>query len=174
MERKELVAYAAGIFDGEGTVSISRIRERKGTVDHSPRMSIIVVQKVPCSLDLLIELFGGKRHKVTRRNRLHDYWRWVLTAKRAADALTEMLPYLREKREQAYAAIEFQDHMNAVHHHRGNPIPEEVKRYRQQMAEYVSALKRRAGAETECDDHGMSVGSPWKRQSSPDGWETSG
>jgi hypothetical protein len=144
-DRAEKVIWAAGFFDGEGCVSIQRVRNGQGGA-----LQIIVVQKGPRPIEVLADLWGGGIN-VTHRNQPTGrvgYYRWTLCGDKAADALVEMLPFLVEKRDQAHLAIEFQDHMKLTRQS-GKRLTDAVRRYRSETAERLSQMKRRAGATTE-------------------------
>lgn len=99
MARQEDVIWAAGFFDGEGCISITR-QEKRGKLYHW--MMISVFQNHSASLELLLELFGGSIGTED------EAWKWRACGPTAGEALKEMLPYLRVKRSQAEIAISFQ------------------------------------------------------------------
>lgn len=146
--RAEKVAWAAGFFDGEGCISISRNRKRQPA-----RLQCIVVQKSITPIEEYCELWPKGGVNITHRNQPSGrvgYYRWTISGANAADMLQEMYPYLLEKKDQAYLAIEFQDTVNAARFKYGKKgLPPEALAYRNQVAEKLSALKRRAGATTE-------------------------
>jgi hypothetical protein len=104
------LAYYAGLFDGEGCVAIEYNNNSKG---------LVVVYNLYCRLtmtnkDLVYSLkdnFGGSvcRHPLHAKNPHHrDTWTWTIVSNQAMNWLKIILPFLRLKREQAKAAIEFQ------------------------------------------------------------------
>lgn len=97
MSRSTELAWAAGFFDGEGSIGTpGRLYVALG---------ISQVARGPISK--FEELFGGKVYAHHRSNPRHsDAWRWVLTGRPAADALGGMLPYLLLKVNEARWAIE--------------------------------------------------------------------
>jgi hypothetical protein len=100
MDRIQQVIYAAGFFDGEGTV---------GT-PHRRFLYVAASQVDPRPLQLLVELFGGaiySHHQGPKfeAKRVKPAWRWNLTGASAAVALAEMLPYLIVKRDVAELGI---------------------------------------------------------------------
>lgn len=98
-DRQTRVIYAAGFFDGEGSISIVIGR---GNQIGSLFISVGQIDERP--LHLLKNLWGGSINLDNKR-----VSRWRLNHQKARDALAEMLPYLIVKREQAEVAIEFLD-----------------------------------------------------------------
>lgn len=96
------VAYAAGFFDGEGTVSIGRIPS-------GFRAQVVVNNTDLFPLEWLRERWGGKVYKFRppgvgfRR----QSWQWVLPERRIVGFLSDVLPYLKIKRPVAENAIAF-------------------------------------------------------------------
>jgi len=97
--RQEDLIWAAGFIDGESCISIQR-QERYDSVYFY--MSMKVFQNDPRPLVDLTELFGGT---IAQEGNGQS---WRLGGPAAAEALKELLPYLRVKREQAEVAISFQ------------------------------------------------------------------
>jgi hypothetical protein len=100
-DRQARVIWAAGFFDGEGSVGMGS-RAKSG----NRSLQISVGQLVREPLDVLVELYGGTVRLDTSQDK--PIYRWRIEATRAADALDEMLPYFRVKGEQAAIGIEFQ------------------------------------------------------------------
>lgn len=100
-------AWAAGFFDGEGSISIRTLRQN-GHVYRGLYIRVAQVDRTP--LDRLVTIFGVG---VTRLYRRHDdrrapYHDWYTAGISAAGVLEQMLPYLTVKRTRALLAIEFQ------------------------------------------------------------------
>ncbi len=117
-------AYFAGLFDGEGTVGVYRVRN--GRTGHPSgqkiywacRLAIVGIYR-PIIVEAH-ELWGGGFGKQKRQallktpNGTYDPrlcrqgWRWQLTSRHSIHAfLADVLPYLREKRIQAETALMF-------------------------------------------------------------------
>lgn len=97
------IAYAAGFFDGEGSIVIAR--QCRGLVARRQHQLVISVSQMRnrWPLDTLARLFGGTVSQHTRGE-----YRWRVVSGKAAEALDQMLPYLLVKRGQAVAALDFQ------------------------------------------------------------------
>lgn len=111
-EREKLVAWAAGFFDGEGCVTVTRCvnkpthKSRRGKKEHvSYQLVLRVGQRVRAPLETLQEVFGGT---ITPHMKCAElYWKWSSYGADAPKVLAELLPLLRVKREAALLAIEF-------------------------------------------------------------------
>ncbi len=106
-DKKALVAYAAGIVDGEGSIYLARKYYRDlHRVFYTPRITVGNANgKI---VDLLYGLFGGAirlRTEITGRS----YFVWEISCAKAKTAAKMMLPFLRAKKKQAELLIRFQD-----------------------------------------------------------------
>jgi hypothetical protein len=96
-----LVAYIAGLFDGEGSIGIYPCGP-SGYNRRGYHLFVTLTQKDRRILDALKTTFGGS---VQRANTCHH---WRLYANDAAEFLRLLRPYLILKREQAELAVMFQ------------------------------------------------------------------
>lgn len=101
-----IIAYTAGLFDGEGSVS-------KPTRKNASRVSLVQSEKNNGEylINWLIEQWGiGHARRSERSNHLNPHfimWEWTVDARRdALWFLENVLPYLIVKRVAALAAIE--------------------------------------------------------------------
>jgi hypothetical protein len=104
MNDREMLIWAAGFFDGEGCIGVSRNKKGKLCVYYS--IQITAFQNVRAPLDVLHQLFGGTiRYSATHST---GGWVWQLSGRALKTALEKMLPFLIVKREQAQIGIAFQ------------------------------------------------------------------
>lgn len=109
MEAKEILAYCAGLFDGEGCIHIARIHTKKRNLTYQ-----LICKVSMCSLPVLVMLkkcFGGSiRHE--SKDEMHNKYglvcSWAIFGKNAVAFLNQIKPYLWIKKPQAELAIEFQ------------------------------------------------------------------
>lgn len=98
------LAYMAGFFDGEGSISLYLdARQYRISVSMS-NTNEWVVQWFHLN-------FGGSLYlepKHIKNPNHRDAWRWQLIGKRSMPFLELLFPYLRLKREQAKIVMEFQ------------------------------------------------------------------
>ena len=106
------VAWAAGFFDGEGCISISKpINKRKNGVHYTGyQLQAIVAQRDRRPLEVIVGLFGGNITAV----KIHGSTYWYLRkhGAKAAELLEQLLPFLVLKKEQAELALRFHKYWN--------------------------------------------------------------
>jgi len=100
------LAYAAGLFDGEGCVSINKVRQKQYVRDGYQLRCSISITHEPTSF-WFQERFGGS-HKLIARKNARNYWQWVLVARKARTFLEAVEPYLVIKKEVAGHGMAFQ------------------------------------------------------------------
>lgn len=103
-------AWAAGFFDGEGSVSIKKSSASK--TGNSFQLLLHAAQVDPEPLEKMKNIFGGNLCSYERQRKglsyAERYWEWGLVGSGAKQALLAMLPYLTIKRERAEMAVDFQ------------------------------------------------------------------
>ncbi len=107
---KTVLAYIAGLFDGEGHISIP-VKKRDGQKPQHFLQIGITNRKLHLLTYVQKALKMGhinidERHYDTGKAR--TCYRWITNSKEAEQALKLLLPYLREKNQQAELAIELQ------------------------------------------------------------------
>lgn len=108
MNRTEKLIYLAGIIDGEGSLAIE-IQNVNATCRKTDYYSIrlVVVNTSTRLMDFLTTNFGGTvfyRRKIINRK---PCFTWALLSQRAAELLSECLPYMIIKKDRAEILIEF-------------------------------------------------------------------
>ena len=128
-------AYWAGFFDGDGCVSL--IHADRAV----PHLYVTFTQANQEILHIGQEQTGLGRICIQRRKNMrhkHDtYYSWYMTGNEAAAMLKNMLPYLKNKAEQARIAIGFQEYKRQ-HNHGNKQTPQPVVDV---YAQYVSLLQ---------------------------------
>lgn len=105
------LAYLAGVIDSDGFISITRGRHG-GKLYHAAIVGIAGTRSEPH--DLAASLWGGKVHAYTPKNPRHRIvFQWSRTGDQAHHVIGLLLPYLRVKIDQAWLAIELQEHVLA-------------------------------------------------------------
>ncbi|ASR76460.1 LAGLIDADG endonuclease [Streptomyces phage Sushi23] len=135
------LAYYAGLFDGEGCVSINKVKGYNGRKDSFQLRASVSSTNKPI-LDRLHMKFGGV---VVERKRAGAQlsWQWVLTSRMARDFLTLLEPYLIIKHDQAIVAKTFQDERDA----RNGKLAEDSLEKEFQHYEAIRRLNARWGTE---------------------------
>jgi len=103
-------AYAAGIFDGEGSIIIDKPRRSKG---HT--LVVMLAMRDSAAVTWLQERWPGSLRPEMRRPKTREAftcWHWRRYTSAAAVFLSDILPYLLVKQAQAQLAIEFQSYKN--------------------------------------------------------------
>jgi hypothetical protein len=99
------LAYAAGIIDGEGCISICQRANRL-----TYRATVVVQMCDPQAIEFLHKTFGGSLNfqRVQRQPNHRPCHAWGVAAKEASYVCRLLLPFLRVKRQQALNVIELQ------------------------------------------------------------------
>ena len=103
---RDLLIYTAGFFDADGCVEVYWGKTKDSQRGGQFRLIAQITQKhwLPI-FEEWYDCWGGSlTHRRTREG-----WAWTLNTKRAALFLKDILPYLRNKRDQAELAIRFQE-----------------------------------------------------------------
>lgn len=105
-------AYTAGLFDGEGSVSI--LKARRSNPNYKCAQHILCLTCTNThkeTIEWLSETYGASK-ALRKRQRNHPKWKdaygWTISAIKALEFLKLIYPYLKIKKEQARIAIEFQ------------------------------------------------------------------
>lgn len=96
---REKLAWAAGFFDGEGSVAINDngLMIKAGQINVEP-------------LYILQGIFGGRinEDRSAARQGYRRFHLWMASTRQAADALRQMFPYLTVKKNAALVALQHQ------------------------------------------------------------------
>lgn len=147
----EELAYAAGIIDGEGCISIFESKneisnkEYRKPGDVRYRYKVIVKMVDPQAVELLLELFGGCIYLQKPRTRGNfPGLTWTVSERRAAECMEKILPYLRVKRDRAELLIRFCENVSKYRYAgRGVHVALEDTNTRRQIIEQVKDKNQR-------------------------------
>ena len=96
-QRLTELAWAGGLVDGEGCVSIHR-----GTV----KLDVQSTSRI--TIETLFKFLGGKCAVENRRTKMgRPVFRWTLYGQNARQCLYKLIPYMVEKKRQAQLAVSF-------------------------------------------------------------------
>lgn len=103
------LAYAGGLFDGEGSIFIGKVKTDRNKSGLLFRLHIEMCNTNEVAVRRMQLYFGGSVYERyadidTRRT----LWAWHLRGQKALGFLRIIVPYLRIKKPQAELAIEFQ------------------------------------------------------------------
>lgn len=146
MEQENLIAaYAAGIFDGEGSVDIYNATPAKASKSPSFMLRVTIVQKDGKVMNWLQEHFSG--YVGVDYHSGHYIHRWDVRSQAARKFLLRILPFVLIKRPQAILALEFEErkqkYLTSLKGSRGfRKLTDEEIKWRYEMKEELKRLKR--------------------------------
>jgi hypothetical protein len=122
----QALAWAAGLFDGEGSVSIYCYPLLPGKQPHCRNIQLQLSNTHEATVRRFAALAGvGNVSVYSRRFRKRPQWRWDTAAANAEHVLCLLLPWLVTKREQAEIALKLREQIRATRHGRGVRLPPE-------------------------------------------------
>jgi hypothetical protein len=141
---KEILAYTAGLFDGEGCVDIYKASVSKASKSPSFMLRVVITQKQGAIMNWLQYNFGG-HVDLSRRNGNYIY-RWDIRSQAAKNFLIIIQPYVLIKKEQVELAIQYEEqkgkYLETLKGKRGfRTLTEEEIKWRYLMQEKLSKLK---------------------------------
>jgi hypothetical protein len=111
---KPSIEYVAGLFDGEGYITVDFYRKETGRFTRCQIKSGISLTHRP-TIEALAGRFGGVLNvnpSANRRNSNHRVvYAWALSGASSQDFLASVLPFLIIKKSQAKLAIRLHDHV---------------------------------------------------------------
>jgi len=133
------LAYAAGLVDGEGCISINQPRNRGFFSLH---VEVTMGDREP--IEFLAGNFGGNfKIKGTKTITGRPMFRWSVQSEKAQEFLRQVYPYIIGKRYQVKTALEFpvgsKDGLQLYGH--GKKIPQEIINLRYDCWELMKELK---------------------------------
>ncbi len=128
-------AYAAGLFDGEGSITLTRTRRVR-----LPSPQVSVASNDIEVLEWLRERFGGSVSKKQPRQPTHSVsYDWRLTDRRALAFLKEIRPYLVIQRKIRRVDLLLKSYVRLTP--RNGRYTEEQLRLRQEFVDHFFASK---------------------------------
>lgn len=125
------LAYIAGFFDGEGSMSIVPRSRKEWNTEY--RLWVAIGQKDGETLDFIKENFGGNVYLVKRDGSFY----WAISNKNAYNFIKTIYPFLRYKKPQAEIALRFYDEAPNLK----RPIPKEELERRETLNQKMRELK---------------------------------
>jgi hypothetical protein len=103
-------AYLAGLFDGEGCITILKTSPKRRAISCSYRVTLEMNMTDGDQMNYLQKITGigyVTRHKVYSRPDCRDRWQWTINKDESVELLYQIYPYLVLKKPQAALLIEF-------------------------------------------------------------------
>lgn len=142
--RREMLAYVAGIIDGEGCIGINNTHTAGGGRGRRKYHHFLLRVEVASTSQELIKFlhktFGGHFTTGKRPNR-KPYYRWGLSSRMAVAFLREVYPFLLIKKPQADIAFKLRSSLQQT----GRAISTDIIAFRRQCFEELRDLKRADG-----------------------------
>lgn len=153
------LAWAAGFFDGEGSIVIELSKSPKSRNGYRTSLHATVTQtSVPC-LEKFVARFGGAiktfQHTTPNSRRWAVQYTWSVRNEKAIKFLREIKPFVVVKAEQIETALEYPLYSDngKKYGNRGNPIPDVVWEKRLQLRQTLKDI--RASMKTKAEErHG--------------------
>lgn len=109
MVDKTVLAYLAGMIDGDGYITVTR-STRSGKIYFGPQVGIAGTRREPH--DLASSIWGGKVSLYHPKNPFHrGQYQWSRQDDSAVPIIEAIYPYLLVKKEQASLALDLFEHM---------------------------------------------------------------
>ena len=142
------LAYFAGLFDGEGCISI--VKSHQPTKHYHYILCLRISSIDEWLMRLWQSNFGGSLRKsipstpcVTSGATRKPVWIWQGWARTAVPVLEALLPYLRLKRPQAEIALKFQERVTENSKKQGKSLSSEEIAVREAQRILISNLNQR-------------------------------
>lgn len=129
--------WAAGFFDGEGSVSISKRQRTKGFLEH--HLSVQIVQTNKAALEEIQKRYGGSLTKGKGQNL--PVWRLRFHGTKATGFLEAILPYSLVKREEILIALKLRSAIGIP----GQRSNEGAQRTKEEAFMELQEVRRRQG-----------------------------
>lgn len=111
MNRREILAYMAGIIDGEGSIMLWKNKNSKKRGQYNLRINVSSTDK--CLIDWINTHFAGHCYMVNAPSRQNPNWKkqflWQLPSPNLLTFMIELVPFLIIKKERFQIAIKFRE-----------------------------------------------------------------
>ena|ERR1041384_1710535 len=142
---EEELAYLAGLIDGEGCISINRLRRNGEWKVVGAYVKIGMTDRL--GVQLAQDVFGGGMTCKKRTGNMACYkpmWTWTVCGLRAAYVIDCILPYLRVKLPQARLLLQYQKLIPLKGRNRWNSVSQQELSQRWWMFDRMKRLNKRA------------------------------
>ena len=149
---KEDLIYAAGFFDGEGSIGIYAMGAPSARRTPSFTLVMNVTGTNQAAIMWWQMTFGGRvvcDYRSHSDVKCSDAYKWMCGSKKARAVLELLLPYLKIKKSEAEIGLQFQRHKDSykawsVRNSEGHntKLPDNVVQFRRDLCEKLKAEKR--------------------------------
>lgn len=138
------LAYAAGMFDGDGCIHIAKQKKATAKRGHIFRLVASLAQNHLLTLidfQALVGVLGRIYQQPRKGSQNKDTYSLVYDGERAAEVIRRLHPYLHRKLDEAKEALDFQDN-SEIHRHFGpKGCPEHIWKKREAHYRKLRNLK---------------------------------
>lgn len=144
LTKKEILAFIAGVFEGEGSISIVNLVNKSWNKRTDYALKVRISNTDRPLLDWIVDNYdGGKIHKATTVNN-KIVWAWSVHAKKAELFLQMMMPYLICKKQRALLALDFRKTKDSGHK-KWYRIPTVISAIRKKIYLQMKELNKKGG-----------------------------
>ncbi len=127
--KNEELAYAAGIFDGEGHISLMRcVKPSKKRAGPEYALDVQITNSDKPVLEFFRTRFGGRVKSHSMIEGRKPVYRWQVTGKKIDDFLVSVRPYVRIRKRQVKYALDFRKIVEGRKVQRAKLTPKEIER----------------------------------------------
>lgn len=143
--KTELLAYTAGIIDGEGFIGIRKGKPRIGRINFSYDLVVAVAMTNRDLIEWLCERFEGATCVSVLRSCKHKHvYRWTVWNNKAERFLRSIQPFLRVKVRQAEIGIKLCESIaEGKHREHKKGVPTDVLNFREGLYTQIRCLNKR-------------------------------
>ncbi len=137
---RHLLSYLAGVFDGEGCVSICK-KKKKGCINLCYEVYLSVQMCDEIIPRLFQSVFGGSLIKHGYNQKYYPHWRpkwmWSVCSQKTVPIMQDLLPYVLLKRPQMEVAIHLLANRTKHKNIGGKYIPASEEELALKEADYI-------------------------------------
>ncbi len=139
--KKTDLAWAAGLFDGEGCITLKR--DYNGSIPTYSLRLVVVNTHLPALEELrLLFGLGSIRQSAPRSKKQKARWDWRVASRQAETVLRLLLPHLRIKREEAKIAVLSRKYQQKVGANTENPNKEQLEWLKRRLSDLKGSSSR--------------------------------
>lgn len=137
------LAYAAGIVDGEGCVSLTRCNRSDVASGYVNVLKVAVAMTTPSIPTWLHTTFGGSlTKKKASYNNHRDVYTWMVQSNQAQIFLEQLTPHLKLKAHQAKLGVQFQQLKSTGGYKRQHPKPKGAYEIEEEFVQEMHRLNQ--------------------------------
>ena len=145
MENTDL-AYIAGIIDGEGSITIHKVKGHHGEVNPVYCLFVRVCNTNPAMIQYLHNMCGGCQRYSPRNKREQDkrsLYEWVIASKQAEKLLKTISSYITCKQDEIKIALLLRETQNNRLHNGSQQVPAIILQQREILYQKLIKLHHR-------------------------------